>query len=74
LLELAADGVQIYTCEAKEGGFQWSFKAPEGNLFDKQGRPMGTHFGGPSNDAPGRLASADISLPPATAKMATTPL
>jgi hypothetical protein len=48
LLELIADGVQIYTCEAKEGGVQWSLKAPEANLFDKQGRQIGTHFGGPT--------------------------
>jgi hypothetical protein len=48
LLELAADGVQIYTCEAKEGGFGWSFKAPEANLFDQQGRQVGTHFAGPT--------------------------
>ena len=48
LLELTADGVQIYTCEAKEGGVDWSFKAPEANLFDKQGRQVGTHFAGPT--------------------------
>lgn len=47
-LELIADGVQIYTCEAKESGFGWSFKAPEASLFDRQGRQMGTHFGGPT--------------------------
>src|SRR5438876_8126133 len=48
LLELAADGVQIYTCEAKDGGFVWSFKAPEANLFDEQGRQVGTHYAGPT--------------------------
>jgi hypothetical protein len=48
LLEVIADGVQIYTCEAKDGGFEWSFKAPEANLFDQQGRQVGTHFGGPT--------------------------
>ncbi len=48
LLELIADGVQSYTCEAKGGGFDWSFKAPEANLFDGQGRQIGTHFGGPT--------------------------
>ncbi len=36
--------VQIgYTCEAnKDQGFAWVFKAPEANLFDKQGRQIGT--------------------------------
>jgi hypothetical protein len=48
LLELLADGVQVYTCAAKEGGFEWSFKAPEASLFDRQGRQIGTHFGGPT--------------------------
>jgi hypothetical protein len=48
LLEVVADGVQIYTCEAKGSGFEWSFTAPEANLFDLQGRQIGTHFAGPS--------------------------
>ena len=48
LLEAAADGVQIYTCEAKGNLFQWTFTAPEANLFDKQGRQIGTHFAGPT--------------------------
>jgi Protein of unknown function (DUF3455) len=44
----AADGVQIYACEAKDGGFVWAFKAPEANLFDQNGRQVGTHFAGPT--------------------------
>jgi len=48
LLEVVADGVQIYTCDAKEGGFVWSFKAPEASLFDQEGRQIGTHFAGPT--------------------------
>jgi hypothetical protein len=48
LLEVAADGVQIYTCEAKGQGFEWVFKAPEANLFDAKGLQVGTHFAGPS--------------------------
>jgi hypothetical protein len=48
VLEAAADGVQIYTCEAKGNVFEWSFKAPEANLFDEQGRQIGTHFAGPT--------------------------
>ena len=48
LLEVVADGVQIYTCEAKGNLFEWSFTAPEANLFDKQGRQIGTHFAGPT--------------------------
>lgn len=48
LLEAVADGVQIYACEAKDGRFDWVFKAPEANLFDNQGRQVGTHFTGPT--------------------------
>ena len=47
LLEVVADGVQIYICEGKQDGFEWKFKAPEANLFDKQGQQIGTHTGGP---------------------------
>ena len=48
LLATVADGVQIYACEAKGSGFEWSFRAPEATLFDKQGRQIGTHFSGPT--------------------------
>jgi len=48
LLEVQADGVQIYTCDPKDQGFAWAFKAPEANLFDKQNRQIGTHFAGPA--------------------------
>jgi hypothetical protein len=48
VLELVADGVQIYVCDPKDGGFDWSFKGPEANLFDKQGRQVGTHSAGPT--------------------------
>jgi hypothetical protein len=48
LLEVAADGVQIYTCEAKGQGFEWVFKAPEANLFNTQNLQVGTHFAGPT--------------------------
>jgi hypothetical protein len=48
VLELIADGVQTYVCDRKDGGFDWSFKGPEANLFDNQGRQVGTHFAGPT--------------------------
>lgn len=48
LLEVRADGVQIYRCEGKPEGFEWKFKAVEANLFDDQGRQIGTHSGGPT--------------------------
>jgi hypothetical protein len=48
LLEVEADGVQIYVCEPKDQGFQWLLKAPEANLFDKQGMQIGAHYAGPT--------------------------
>ena len=48
LLKVIADGVQIYTCEAKDNGFKWTFEGPEASLFDEHGRQEGTHFGGPT--------------------------
>jgi hypothetical protein len=48
VLELFADGVQIYTCDSRDGGYGWSFNAPDAKLFDKEGRQVGTHFTGPA--------------------------
>lgn len=48
LLEVIADGVQVYACETKGSDFVWTFKAPEAVLFDRQGRQIGTHFSGPT--------------------------
>jgi Protein of unknown function (DUF3455) len=48
LVDAQADGVQIYACETTDKGPEWVFKAPEANLFDAEGRQIGTHFAGPS--------------------------
>lgn len=42
-LTAAARGVQIYEC--REG--RWAFVAPQAELFDAAGRPIGTHGAGP---------------------------
>jgi Protein of unknown function (DUF3455) len=47
LLEVAADGVQIYACEARDAGTAWVFRGPEAALFDGTGRQVGTHGAGP---------------------------
>jgi hypothetical protein len=55
-LETEATGVQIYECNAsKEEStrFEWIFKAPEADLFDRAGNKIGKHYAGPtweSND------------------------
>lgn len=43
VLTTGARGVQIYECRAG----QWSFVAPEAELFDAAGRMIGTHGAGP---------------------------
>ena len=48
-LEVPATGVQIYTCAKNQAGtWAWAFKAPEANLSDKQHKPLGKHYGGPT--------------------------
>lgn len=47
LFHLIADGVQIYTCQTRDGGPAWVFLAPEAALFDSAGRQVGTHGAGP---------------------------
>jgi len=50
-LETAARGVQIYECSARKDEptrFEWTFKAPEANLFDMAGRRIGKHYAGPT--------------------------
>jgi hypothetical protein len=45
-----ATGVQIYECRAKKdaaGAFEWAFVAPEAELFDVSGKPLGKHYAGP---------------------------
>ncbi len=47
LFDVVADGVQTYSCEAREGGPAWVFRGPEAALFDGTGRQVGTHGAGP---------------------------
>jgi hypothetical protein len=48
LLEAAAQGVQIYTCQKTGDGYRWVFNAPDAALFDAAGKQIGTHFAGPT--------------------------
>jgi hypothetical protein len=50
-LRARAVGVQIYVCQASHDDpmrFDWVFKAPEAQLFDKSGKPIIKHFAGPT--------------------------
>jgi Protein of unknown function (DUF3455) len=51
LLQVHAQGDQIYSCKADGAQFAWMLKAPEAQLFDKSGNPFGKHFAGPSWEA-----------------------
>ena len=45
-----AKGVQIYECRPRReqvGAFEWSFVAPEADLFDRHGAKIGKHYAGP---------------------------
>lgn len=50
-LQVHAKGDQIYTCKADGAQFAWALKAPDAQLFDKDGNPFGKHFAGPSWEA-----------------------
>ena len=42
-----AKGVQVYECRAKGDAHEWAFIAPDADLFDEQGKPIGRHTAGP---------------------------
>jgi hypothetical protein len=47
--EAIATGVQIYTCSTTDSGkFEWVFKGPEADLYDRNGRRIGKHYAGPT--------------------------
>jgi uncharacterized protein DUF3455 len=51
LLQVHAKGDQVYTCKGDGPQFAWTLKAPDAQLFDKDGKPFGKHFAGPSWEA-----------------------
>jgi hypothetical protein len=51
VLTLSAKGTQNYECRAKQGApdqSEWAFLAPEAELFDDSGKPVGKHYAGPT--------------------------
>lgn len=51
LLQVHAKGHQIYNCKEDVAKYMWILKAPDAQLFDKDGKPFGKHFAGPSWEA-----------------------
>jgi len=55
VIRATAKGVQIYTCKAVANDvnkFEWSFKAPEADLFNKRDEKIAKHYAGPTWEAP----------------------
>lgn len=53
-LAARAAGVQIYECKAAKENpaqFSWTLKAPEADLKDLSGKPVGKHYAGPTWEA-----------------------
>lgn len=66
LLQAHAKGDQIYTCIEDVTQYTWALKAPDAKLFDKDGKPFGKHFAGPSweaNDGSRVTGSAVANVP-----------
>jgi len=51
LLQVHAKGDQVYTCKGDAAQAAWTLKAPDAQLFHKDGKPFGKHFAGPSWEA-----------------------
>jgi hypothetical protein len=51
LLQVHAKGDQVYICKSDAAQFTWTLKAPDAQLFDKDGKSFGKHFAGPSWEA-----------------------
>src|SRR6266404_529302 len=54
LLKTLGKGVQIYECKARPGDpgrFDWSFKAPEADLTNEDGKKIAKHYAGPTWEA-----------------------
>jgi hypothetical protein len=66
---LHASGVQIYECQpgkADATQFQWTFRAPEAELTDDGGKPVGKHYAGPTwedRDGSKVVAAVEASAP-----------
>jgi hypothetical protein len=50
-LTLHAKGDQVYTCKEGATRVAWMLKQPDAQLFDKDGKPFGKHFAGPTWEA-----------------------
>jgi len=43
VLQLSAQGVQVFRCEKRDGAFVWTFRQPDAQLLDAYGKAVGRH-------------------------------
>ncbi len=43
VLQLSAQGVQVFRCEKRDGAFVWTFRQPDAQLLDAYGKVVGRH-------------------------------
>src|SRR4051812_1629578 len=61
-LMLRAVGVQVYQCRANDKGHEWTFVAPDADLYTAAGQRAGRHFAGPTWEAlDGSRVAATVS-------------
>ena len=60
-----AVGVQIYACKAVAGGYRWGLLAPRARLYGDNGKPIATHFAGPTWQANDGSAAVGTLVRPA---------
>jgi hypothetical protein len=66
VLQVHAKGDQIYSCKVDGAQAGWTLKAPDAQLFDKDGKVFGKHFAGPSwqaNDGSRVVGKAAANVP-----------
>ena len=51
VVRVHAKGDQVYSCKVDGAQVGWTLKAPDAQLFDKDGKAFGKHFAGPSWEA-----------------------
>ena len=65
LSQVHAKGEQIYSCKADGAQFAWTLKGVEAQLTDKDGKPFGKHYSGPTweaNDSASRENGGQLSF------------
>jgi Protein of unknown function (DUF3455) len=66
LLQVHAEGDQIYFCNVDANPIAWTLKAPAARLYGQDGQPFGEHFAGPSwkaNDGSQITGKAAATVP-----------